>query len=407
MDQVFAFLDKQRDLVIDLQKHLVAIPALGPDNDGDGEQAKAEWLKGRMQDMGFPRLENIDAPDTRVSAGFRPNIAGIIPGKDTSRTLWVIAHTDVVPSGDLELWDSDPWTLRVEDDVMYGRGVEDNHQGIVSGLLVAQALLDLNITPPINYGALMVADEETASLYGLDYVVAHRADLFSKDDIIVVPDFGVADSSLVEIAEKQMLWLKVSVKGKQCHASTPGQGVNSLVAASAFVVKLRELYAKFNQQDELFDPPTSTFEPTKKEANVPNVNTIPGLDVFYVDCRVLADYDLDAVLAEVKAMGEAIAAEYNVGVEYDIVQRGEAAPNTAPDSEVVARLARGIKAVYNVEAKPAGVGGGTVAAFLRKRGYPTAVWATCVHNAHQPNESSLISTQIGDAKVLAHMLLAE
>ncbi|THB63734.1 MAG: M20 family metallo-hydrolase [Desulfovibrio sp.] len=407
MDQVFAFLDKQRDLVIDLQKHLVAIPALGPDNDGDGEQAKAEWLKGRMQDMGFPRLENIDAPDTRVSAGFRPNIAGIIPGKDTSRTLWVIAHTDVVPSGDLELWDSDPWTLRVEDDVMYGRGVEDNHQGIVSGLLVAQALLDLNITPPINYGALMVADEETASLYGLDYVVAHRADLFSKDDIIVVPDFGVADSSLVEIAEKQMLWLKVSVKGKQCHASTPGQGVNSLVAASAFVVKLRELYAKFNQQDELFDPPTSTFEPTKKEANVPNVNTIPGLDVFYVDCRVLADYDLDAVLAEVKAMGEAIETEYNVRVEYDIVQRGEAAPNTAPDSEVVTRLAKGIKAVYNVEAKPAGVGGGTVAAFLRKRGYPTAVWATCVHNAHQPNESSLISTQIGDAKVLAHMLLAE
>ena len=55
-------------------------------------------------------------------------------------------------------------------------------------------------------------------------------------------------------------------------------------------------------------------------------------------------------------------------------------------------------------AKPAGVGGGTVAAFLRRQGRDAAVWGTMMHNAHQPNEQAKISTQVKDAKVMARVL---
>lgn len=406
MHTLFKSLDAMRDQVIDLQKHLVAIPALGPDNGGDGELEKTRFLREYLENLGITRFEEINAPDSRVSAGYRPNLAAVIPGRDASRTLWVISHTDVVPPGDPALWQSDPWTLRVEGDAMFGRGVEDNHQGIVSSCLLARALVDTGVTPPMNFGLLLVADEETASAKGLDYVVKTRPDLFGPDDLILVPDFGAPDSTMVEVAEKHMLWVRISVHGKQCHGSTPEQGINSLVGAAAFILALRGLHERFPKKDALFDPPHSTFEATRKEANVPNVNTIPGLDVFYMDCRVLADYALDDVLAAMREIGEGVSREYGVRMEYEIVQRGEAAPATPPDSPVVERLIAAIKEVYATDAKPAGIGGGTVAAFLRKRGHKVAVWATCVHNAHQPNESSLISSQIGDAKVMAHVLMA-
>jgi len=51
------------------------------------------------------------------------------------------------------------------------------------------------------------------------------------------------------------------------------------------------------------------------------------------------------------------------------------------------------------------VGAGTVAAYLRKKHYPVAVWSKSNMMAHQPNENCLIDNMIGDAKVFAHMFL--
>lgn len=405
MDRIFASLDSLREALIDLQRNLVSIPALGPDNAGQGEAAKAEYLLGYLRDLGIEDITEINAPDRRVECGFRPNIAAVIPGENQDKTLWIISHMDVVPPGDLSLWESDPFELKVDGDKVIGRGVEDNHQGITSSLMLATALLDQDVTPPVNLGLLFVADEETGSEYGLEYVLSHREDMFAKHDLFLVPDFGTADSTMVEVAEKSMFWLKISVNGKQCHASTPDQGVNTLVASSALVMKLTRLYEIFDKRNPLFDPPFSTFEPTKKEANVPNVNTIPGLDVFYVDCRVLVDYNLEDVLGTIKSMGREVEDEYGVRIEYETVQGGQAAPATDADAQVVKLVIDGVKEVYGVDAEPVGIGGGTVAAFLRRRGYAAAVWATCVHNAHQPNEYCLVSTQLNDAKVMAHMLM--
>jgi len=116
--------------------------------------------------------------------------------------------------------------------------------------------------------------------------------LFHHDDLIIVPDSGNPEGSLIEVAEKSMLWLCFKTKGKQCHGSNPHLGNNAFTAASYLVTKLTKLRKIFSNTDPLFDPPQSTFEPTKKEANVGNINTIPGEDVFCMDCRVLPEYDL-------------------------------------------------------------------------------------------------------------------
>ncbi|MBU1004156.1 MAG: M20 family metallo-hydrolase [Proteobacteria bacterium] len=391
--------------VVDLQRKLVAIPALGPDNNGDGEKEKTDFLIAYLKGLGIDDIREFNAPDERVSCGYRPNVAAIIPGQDPSRTFWIISHTDIVPPGDPDLWDGDPYVLRVEGDSIIGRGVEDDHGGIVPSLVLGKALMESGLTPPMNLGILLVADEETGSQKGLGYLVNEHGGLFAQNDLFLVPDFGTPDAAMVEVAEKGVLWLEASVTGKQCHASTPAEGVNAMVAASAFVLLLHaELPAKFPGTNELFSPSTSTFCPTKREANVPNINTIPGKDVFCVDCRILPEYSVQQVKDAIVALGKDIEGQYGVSISYREAQREEAAPPTPMSSEIVTRLAAGIKEFYGVDARPEGIGGGTVAAFLRRAGLEAAVWSTCVHNAHQPNERSLISTQITDAKVMARVL---
>jgi succinyl-diaminopimelate desuccinylase len=403
MSKISEYLEKQRDKVIELQEKLVSIPALGPDNQGNGEKEKADFLISYLRGSGFDEIIEINSPDPRVQSGCRPNIIALIKGKDINKTLWIISHMDIVPTGDISLWDGDPFRLRVEDDLIFGRGVEDNHQGIVSSVLSAAAFKELDIKPDINLGLVMVADEETGNKHGLPFVLNEKKDLFGKDDLYLVPDFGTPDSKLVEVAEKSMLWIKISVSGRQCHASRPDKGINTLVASSAFILGIQKLYNYFSDHSELFSPPESTFCPTKKEANVPNINTIPGLDVFYVDCRVLPNYKLDEVIERIKAVGSEIESEYRVRITYETVLREESAPFTDPSSEIVTRLSQAIIKVCGVEPVPQGIGGGTVAAFLRHRDYNAVVWATLIGTAHQPNECSSIKNTINDARVMAFM----
>ncbi len=406
LSRILDHIAQQGPEVVDLQRSLVSIPAIGPDNGGDGERVKTDFMRGYLAQMGLTDVAEYQAPDHRVSCGHRPSLTAVIPGRDTSRTFWVISHLDIVPPGDRALWTSDPFELRVEGDSIFGRGVEDNHQGVVSSLLVAKALKELGHIPPTNYGMLLVADEENGSKYGLDYLLRRHPEIFGKNDLFLIPDFGLPSAEMVEVAEKSMLWLKVTINGKQCHASSPEEGVNTLVASAAFILMLTRLHERFPAINPLFKPDHSTFQPTKKEANVENVNTIPGRDVFYMDCRVLPEYKLDDVLEAVYAMGREVCAQYGVTAKYELVQKEQAAPATPVDAEIVTRVLAAVGTVYKgSEPRPMGVGGGTVAAYLRRAGYDAVVWATWTPNAHQPNERSSIRNTVGDAQVMASVLL--
>ncbi len=391
--------------MIRLQIALTAIPALSPENEGDGEARKAEFLKSCLLGFGFSPVESCDAPDSRVSGGVRPNLVVRVPGRNPDRTVWVMSHTDIVPPGELRLWDHDPYKGYVHSGRVYGRGTEDNQQDLVASLFAAKAFLDEGIAPESTIGILLAADEETASIYGLEYVLHHKREWFQKTDLIVVPDAGNEDGSMIEVAEKSVLWVRFHTAGKQCHASRPSLGQNAFRAASHLVARLEELRQIYGAKDPLYDPPESTFEPTKKEANVPNVNTIPGDDVFYVDCRILPVYPVDAVMETMRGMADEIEQQFGVYIHLSPVQKSDAPAPTAHDAPVVRALEAAVKDVYRVEAKPMGIGGGTVAAVFRRQGYPAAVWSRYCHMAHQPNEYCLIANMVGNAMVYAHLFL--
>ncbi len=396
-------LDTYQESVIDLQRDLVSRVALGPEVGGVGEADKALFLTELLESWGLA-VDNYPAPDHRVPGGTRPNLVAYLPGKRPEK-VWVLSHTDVVPPGDLSLWKSDPFTLRVDGDRLYGRGTEDDHHGIVMSLMAVKAFLDLKITPERTLALALVADEETGNERGLAYLLREQPHLFSEKDLIIVPDAGSNDGTMIEVAEKSILWLKLTLLGEQAHASRPHKAKNTLRAAAYAIVALDDLQREFPLHNPLFRPPMSTFEPTKKEANVPNINTIPGRNVFYLDCRVLPDYDLAQVQGRVRAIATEAAAKFGVSVEVEAVQTLASAPPTAPEAPVVQALQQAIREVYGRQATPQGIGGGTVAAFFRKAGLPAAVWMTANDCAHQPNEFCFLSHLLGDAKVLAHVCL--
>lgn len=401
MDAPFRYIDGSRDDIIRVQTELTARVALGPGNGGLGEHEKTAYVKGLLEALQPDRLHEIKAPDERAQDGYRPNLVAKWEGIKKTPAVWVLSHSDVVPPGDLSLWCGDPYRVVVDGDRIIGRGVEDNQHGFVSSYLALKAVLESGTALERSVGLILVADEETGSRYGLEYILQHHKDLFSPLDLIVVPDAGNEDGTMIEVAEKSMLWLKFTVRGCQCHASTPQKGKNSLYGAAKTILALGELNHRFDLSDPLFSPPQSTFAPTKKEANVPNVNTIPGKDIFYLDCRLLPQYPVDQVIAAAREISRCVAEETGLEIDVDTVHCQQAAPPTCVDAQVVTELALAIEKVTGNQGRAMGIGGGTVAAFFREHGLPAAVWSTCPDTAHQPNEFCRISDIMTDAKVFA------
>jgi len=405
VDRIYGAIEKSSGEMIELQKGLTAIPALGPDNGGEGEAKKAEFLERWMgENLRFDSIEHYDAPDDRVPSGKRPNIVALMKGGSGRGRIWVMGHIDIVPPGDLEKWDTDPYKATLKEGKLYGRGTEDNQHGIVTPLFALKAIGESGAALPRDVGLVLVADEETGSEYGIQYLL-ENSDLFGEDDMIIVPDAGVPDGSMIEVAEKSIYWLRFETTGKQCHASTPDAGVNAHYAAAHLITRLDALHDIFPQSDPVFDPPISTFQATKKEANVPNVNTIPGDDVFYMDMRILPGIDLSEVDREIGKICDEVEKEFKVTIKTTSPQKEIAAPATREDAPVVKALAAAIRDVYGIEAKPMGIGGGTVAAFFRRAGLDAVVWSKIDDLAHQPNEYTTVENMVGDAKVFANLFL--
>jgi succinyl-diaminopimelate desuccinylase len=405
-DKLARRIEQYRDEMVDLQMKLCAIPAIAPSSGGEGEAKKAEFLVEWLKANGFVDIAVVKAPDLDAPAGYRPNILAYYRGRSQARTVWVMTHMDVVPPGEVSLWRGDPFKAWVEKGRVHGRGVEDNQQDMVASLFAVKALRAEGIVPPYDIGVALVADEETGSLKGIEHVLrAHKC--FRKQDLIIVPDAGDEHGTMIEVAEKTLLWLKFKILGKQAHGSTPEKGVNAFKAASFFITALNDLYKIYPSRDRLFDPPISTFEPTKKEANVPNVNTIPGEDVFYTDMRILPKVKVQDVEKTIRVMASKIEKKFKVKVQIEVQQKAPAAPPTAVQSPVVVALQKAVRAVYKKNAKAMGIGGGTVSAVFRRAGIPAACWSKLDETAHQPNEYCIIDNMVGDAKVFGHIFLQE
>jgi succinyl-diaminopimelate desuccinylase len=401
-DRIKARIAQLEPEMIEMQRRLVALPAISPVSGGEGERARADYLRSVLESWGLP-VEEFRAPDARVSCGYRPSLVARLAGRRRHPALWIMSHMDVVPAGPRELWHHDPYDARVENGRIYGRGTEDNQQELVASLFAARALKDSGLVPAMDLCLLLVADEENGSDFGAGWLLEHH-ELCRPEDLLIVPDAGDAQGLMLETAEKSIAWIKFTSFGRQAHASAPHHGANAHRVGANLLVRLdQRLHEQYAARDELFSPPFSTMEPTKKHANVPNVNTVPGEDVFYFDCRMLPAYQLTDLLADVRRIAAEVAQQFHAEIKVETEQVAQAAPPTPVDAPVVRLLSRSIRAVYPGEPYTRGIGGGTVAALFRRKGIPAVVWGCNDGKAHNPNEYSVIARMTDNALVYAHL----
>ena len=378
---------------------MLRINAVNPRMGGPGERERADFLESFMKDNGLS-VTRVDVEDSGAPGGLRPNLSARLEGEDAKRNLWYISHMDTVPEGSRDLWKTDPFEPTIREGKVFARGAEDDGQSLAASLFALLTLKKLEAPLPYNVGVWFVADEEFASNYGIKQLLKRH--LFRESDLIVVPDAGSPRGTDIEIAEKSLLWMKVTTKGKQVHASLPTKGINAHRIGMRLATELDDaLNAKYKKRNKLFDYPVSSFEPTKKEANVGNVNTIPGLDVFYFDCRVLPIYSLDNVVTDVKKKIKRFERKYHTSIKFEEIEKEPAGPATAEDSEVAVLLSRAVSEISRVRPRFVGIGGQTVGNLFRREGIPTAVWSTIDDVPHEPNEYSKIANLINDTKVFA------
>jgi succinyl-diaminopimelate desuccinylase len=220
---VFTQIDNFKQEMTQALMALISIPAVAPENGGDGEDQKAQCLIQLLQEAGFDKIERYDAVDPRVSSGKRPNVVAYLYGTSDQKRLWIITHMDVVPAGEEAAWtETKPFNPTLKGDCIFGRGSEDNGQSLVASIYAMKALKQLGIKPEFTVGLAFVADEEQGSEYGIQYLL--NKGIFRPNDLIVVPDSGNENGSFIEVAEKSILWLKIRTLGKQHMAAVLTKG---------------------------------------------------------------------------------------------------------------------------------------------------------------------------------------
>lgn len=396
LDGILKNIEDSREEMISAMMNIIRIPSIGTLNGGAGESARADELQKYLK--GFDSVERVDVPDNSDPKIMRPNLLAKKNGKKKG-TVWIVSHMDTVLPGDLSEWRYPPYKPKYENGRIYGLGTEDNGEAIIASLFAGKAFLDTELNGR-SLGIAMVADEETSSTHGVRYLLDHG--YFDKDDFILVPDWGSPGSKYIDVAEKHLLWVKVSVEGKQTHGSTPNKGINAYRVSTMFLADLlKRLEERYAEKDSLFSPDYSTFEPTKRPATVGNVNTIPGYDELYLDCRILPRYDPEEILQFMKSVASEHEKITKAKIDVNRIQMAVSGKPSSVETEDFEILKESIISVTGHSATEAGIGGGTCANFFRIKGMNAYAWESEGGSLHKPNEFVIVDNMITDAKVFA------
>jgi acetylornithine deacetylase len=175
-----------------------------------------------------------------------PNAVGILKGTGSGRSLILNGHIDVVPVGDVNSWNQDPFSGHIENGKLYGRGSTDMKGGTISLLLALEAIINSGITLKGDVIFQSVIEEESGGAGTLAAVLRG----YTADGAII------PEPTNMKFFPKQQgsMWFRIKVKGKQAHGGTRYEGVSAIEKAEIILQEIRELEIKRNKRitDPLF-----------------------------------------------------------------------------------------------------------------------------------------------------------
>jgi succinyl-diaminopimelate desuccinylase len=242
-----------------LAQELIRRPSVSPEDHGC-----LELIAGRLRPLGF-KVE-------RMPFGPVENLWA--RHGDGSPVLCFAGHTDVVPTGPREEWQTDPFEPVVRDGVLYGRGAADMKSGLAAMITAAERFVAKHPRHSGSIAFLLTSDEEGPSVDGTRRVMEVLEGRNEKIHWCVVGEPTSTDvlGDTVKIGRRGSLSGKLTVHGVQGHVAYPHLADNPVHAVAP---ALAELAARvWDRGNQYFQP--SSFQVSNISAGTGAPNVIPG-----------------------------------------------------------------------------------------------------------------------------------
>jgi succinyl-diaminopimelate desuccinylase len=331
-----------------LTEQLISRRSTTPSDDGC-----QDILAARLEPLGFHCETITSGPDSfRVT-----NLWAKRPGR-SARTVVFAGHTDVVPTGPLDQWTSDPFTPTHRDGHLYGRGAADMKTSIAAFTVAAEEFLASNPDPNISIALLITSDEEGPSVDGTVVVCEQLKARGERLDWCIVGEPTSVNrlGDMIKNGRRGSLSAKLTVKGVQGHIAYPQLAQNPIHMA---LPALAELAATEWDKGNAFFPPTS-WQVSNIHGGTGAGNVIPGTVVVDFNFR----YSSECTDEGLRQRTEAVLQRH--GVDYDIQWTLGGLPFLTEPGELVGAIQSAIRDEAGVETELSTTGGTSDGRFISR-----------------------------------------
>jgi succinyl-diaminopimelate desuccinylase len=269
-------------------------------------------------------------------------------------------HTDVVPTGPLEAWTSDPFTPQIRDGLLYGRGAADMKGSLAAMVVAACEYVRARPQHAGSVAFLITSDEEGVAVDGTRRVVEALQARGERIDYCIVgePSSAQVLGDTLKHGRRGSLTGRLSVRGRQGHVAYPQLADNPI---HRLAPALAELCAIEWDQGTADFPPTS-FQVSNLNAGTGADNVIPGHAELLFNLRYSTALTADAIRERVEAVLK------RHGLDYRLEWRHSGAPFLTPRGRLIEAAREGVREVTGITPQLSTAGGTSDGRFIAPTG---------------------------------------
>ncbi len=266
-------------------------------------------------------------------------------------------HTDVVPTGPLDQWHSDPFVPVIRDGVLYGRGAADMKTSLAAMVAATEEFVQAHPAHKGSIGFLLTSDEEGPSVNGTAKVVEVLKARSELLDYCIVGEPTAVDvlGDMIKNGRRGSLSGKLTIKGVQCHIAYPQLGRNPILQ---FAPALAELASTaWDQGNEYFLP--TSWQVSNIHGGTGANNVIPGSVTIDFNFRFSSESTAEGLKQRVHGILDAH------GLQYELAWALSGHPFLTPRGKLVDVLSASIKSVTGVKTTISTTGGTSDGRFIK------------------------------------------
>ena len=296
-----------------------------------------------------------------------------------SGPLFVFAgHTDTVPVGPIEKWNTDPFKAEIKEGYLYGRGAADMKSGIAAMVTAAERYVEKNPNHSGTIALLITSDEEGLSINGTRKVIDYLNENKIKIDWCVVgePSSNKQLADVIRIGRRGSLNGILKINGIQGHVAYPDKADNPIHKASEFLSEITSI--EWDQGNDSF-PPTS-FQISNINAGTGADNVIPDALNLLFNFRYSTETSQDEIENKVEELLKKFSLDYTL--EWKL----SGAPFLTDSGSLINNATAAIKEIIGIDTIHSTGGGTSDGRFIAPTGAETIELGVVNETIHKINE---------------------